>query len=125
MSRSPYYCPRCKTGFLSEIDMSEHLMVPVEQMCEARPASSNRSEEDGITEEMDRILADTTRRYKAQTWEEIWRLLFPGDVTVLDPGKLMSSSLNVPMDIEPALNANAVPRIPTCRRDGRDGTGTR
>ncbi|KUI69341.1 hypothetical protein VM1G_05066 [Cytospora mali] len=84
-SRSPYHCPRCKRGFLSESDMAEHLMVPAEQICEANSASSNSSEEDGITEEMDRALADDTRRENVQTWEEIWKLLFPQDAAVLDP----------------------------------------
>lgn len=62
-------------------------MVPVEQMCEAVHVSSTSAEEEGITEEMDRALADQTRRIQVQTWEEIWRLLFPGDSAALDPGK--------------------------------------
>lgn len=104
--------------------MSEHLMVPVEQMCEAIHVSSKSAEEDGMTEEMDRALADQTRRKKIQTWEEIWRLLFPGDSTVLDPGRLLSSASTVPKDSRQFGNANAESRIPTCRRDGRNGTGT-
>lgn len=82
--KSPYYCLRCKKGFPCETDLSEHLMVPVEQMCEAVHVSSTSAEE-GITEEMDRVLADQTRRIQVQTWEEIWRLLFPGDSAALDP----------------------------------------
>ncbi|ROW08460.1 hypothetical protein VMCG_03184 [Cytospora schulzeri] len=83
-SRLPYHCPRCKMGFSREGDMDEHLMVPVEQMCEAKLATSISSGEDGITEETDRVLADDTKRNKFQTWEDIWRLLFPGDAVVLD-----------------------------------------
>lgn len=76
--------------------MSEHLMVPAEQMCEAKPASSDSAEEDGITEEMDRTLADRAPKNRIRTWEEIWRLLFPGDTTVLDPGKFMSPTSTSP-----------------------------
>lgn len=90
-------------------------MVPVDQMCEAKSASSNLSEEDGITEEVDRVLADKTRRFKAQTWEEIWRLLFPSDAIVLDPGKLIYSPLTVSKDFRLSRDANALSRLPTCR----------
>lgn len=69
--------------------MAEHLLVPVEQICEVKPASSNSREEDGITEEVDRILADKDTRKRLQTWEGLWGLLFPQDTAVLDPGRFI------------------------------------
>lgn len=64
--------------------MAEHLQVPANEICDVESASTNSSEEDGITEEMDRVLAD---RKKVRTWAQIWRLLFPQDAAVLDPGR--------------------------------------
>lgn len=73
-------------------------------MCEPQKStvSDGFSSEEGITEEMDRVLAERTAKKKVQTWEEIWRLLFGQDSTVLDPGKdlltidLMSPDLTLP-----------------------------
>ncbi|ROW13545.1 hypothetical protein VPNG_04490 [Cytospora leucostoma] len=56
--------------------------VPADEICDVESASTYSSEENGITEEMDRVLAD---RKKVRTWAQIWRLLFPQDTAVLDP----------------------------------------
>lgn len=61
-------------------------MVPVEQMCEPNSAASDNVIEDGITEEMDRALAEQRPRHSVKTWEQIWKLLFPQDVPALDSG---------------------------------------
>ncbi|KAJ0109743.1 hypothetical protein J7T55_004292 [Diaporthe amygdali] len=81
---SPHSCPRCKAGFENSSDLADHLMVPVEQMCEPNNAASDNVIEDGITEEMDRTLADRTPRKGVHSWEQIWKLLFPQDVSDLD-----------------------------------------
>lgn len=62
-------------------------MVPVEQMCEPNSAAPDNVIEDGITEEMDRALAERTPRHSVKTWEQIWKLLFPQDVSALDSGE--------------------------------------
>lgn len=80
----PHSCPRCKAGFQNSSDLSEHLMVPVEHMCEPNSAAPDNAIEDGITEEMDRALAERTPRHSVKTWEQIWKLLFPQDVSALD-----------------------------------------
>ncbi|KAH8776543.1 hypothetical protein F5883DRAFT_248970 [Diaporthe sp. PMI_573] len=77
-------CPRCKASFRNQSDLSEHLMVSVDQLCEPNGAASDIVVEEGITEEMDRALADRTPRHSVQTWEQICKLLFPQDVSPLD-----------------------------------------
>lgn len=62
-------------------------MVPVDEMCEPNGAASENVIEDGITEEMDRALAERTPRHSVQSWEQIWKLLFPQDVSALDSGE--------------------------------------
>lgn len=70
--------------------MSGHLTVPLDMMCELQKFAPGTSPDEGITEEMDRILADNTAKTKVQTWDEIWRLLFGQDATVLEPGEFKS-----------------------------------
>lgn len=48
--------------------------------------------EDGITEETVRILAARDAPEEAWTWDGIWRLVFPGDLEVPDPGTLRVST---------------------------------
>lgn len=84
-------------------------------MCEPQKFTPGTSPDEGITEEMDRILADRSAKNKVQTWEEIWRLLFGPDTTILEPGEPRSGErvlgwgglLTLPF------------RIPTHRRSGR------
>ncbi|KAI3392042.1 hypothetical protein diail_6316 [Diaporthe ilicicola] len=80
----PHSCPRCKAGFQSSSDLAAHLMVPVDQMCEPNSAASDDAVEDGISEDMDRALADRTPRKSIRSWEQIWKLLFPHDTSALD-----------------------------------------
>jgi hypothetical protein len=53
-------------------------------MC--RPSSRPQSDdpEDGITEDMDKILAGRKANTKVQTWDQIWGLIFP-DVDIIPP----------------------------------------
>lgn len=76
-------CPRCKASFQNQSDLSEHLMVPVDQMCEPNATASVPMAEDGITQEMDRALADRSR-HAVHSWEQIWKLLFPQDASPQD-----------------------------------------
>lgn len=71
--------------------MSSHLTVPLEMMCEPQKFAPGTSPDEGITEEMDRVLADRTAKNKVQSWEEIWRLLFGPDITIMEPGRSKTS----------------------------------
>lgn len=64
-------------------------------MCEPNGAASDIAVEDGITEEMDRILADPTPRQGVKTWEQIWKLLFPQDVSPLDSGECFIYAVHI------------------------------
>lgn len=69
---------------MTESALDDHSMVPVEEMCHANPGPTSLGVEDGITEEMDRVLADRKAKRKVQSWDEIWRLIFPDDPVVPD-----------------------------------------
>ncbi|KAJ4393764.1 hypothetical protein N0V93_002979 [Gnomoniopsis smithogilvyi] len=77
------HCPRCKKSFSSDTALSDHLTVPIEDMCQPRLAMADHLVEDGITEETEKALFDETT--KIQSWKELWWLLFPQDPAVLDP----------------------------------------
>lgn len=92
--RASHHCPRCKKAFGNETVLSDHLTVPVEELCEPRPTTSEYLVEDGISEATDRVLADSTVTTKS--WEELWWLLFPQDTAVLEPGKFITHAPNRP-----------------------------
>ena len=54
-------------------------------MCDVNLSFCN-DPEDGIAEEMARILTARDAPEEAWTWDGIWRLVFPGDHEVPDPG---------------------------------------
>lgn len=56
-------------------------------MCEPQKFTPGTSPDEGITEEMDHILADRSAKSKVQTWEEMWRLLYGPDTAILEPGE--------------------------------------
>jgi hypothetical protein len=61
-------------------------MMPKDEICEIVPIQPSGDDEDGISEETERTLAMSGGPDGAD-WASIWRLVFPGDETVLDPGK--------------------------------------
>lgn len=71
----------------SQEALSSHLTVPLEMMCEPQKFAPGTSPDEGITEEMDRILADRLGKNKVQTWEEMCRLLFGPDSAIPEPGE--------------------------------------
>lgn len=71
-------------------------------MCEPQQFAPGTSPDEGITEEMDRILADRATKNKVQTWEDMWRLLFGPETMVLEPGNVFFLSCPPPsQDREP------------------------
>jgi hypothetical protein len=52
--------------------------------------------ENGIPEEMARILAARNAPEEVWTWDGIWRLVFPGDHEVPDPGTRYAYSSPTP-----------------------------
>lgn len=60
-------------------------------MCEVNPAPILHDPEDGMTDELGRILAAEGEPHEGLTWEKIWRLLFPDDPDVLSSGKARQS----------------------------------
>ncbi|PSR81543.1 hypothetical protein BD289DRAFT_438915 [Coniella lustricola] len=81
VQKAQFRCPRCQQPFAMQNEMTDHLMVPLEEMCEARPAQPDDIAELGITEAVERALTGN----QVHTWDELWYLLFPQDNAVLDP----------------------------------------
>lgn len=82
IQKAQFRCPRCQQPFAAQNEMTDHLMVPLEEMCEPRPVEPDGLAALGITEDMERALGET----QVRTWDELWYLLFPQDNSVLDPG---------------------------------------
>ncbi|KXX74658.1 hypothetical protein MMYC01_209264 [Madurella mycetomatis] len=74
-----YKCRRCNLDFGTDTALDSHLLLPKDEMCEVNTAPIFYDPEDGITDEVGRILAAESGPHESLTWEKIWRLLFPGD----------------------------------------------
>lgn len=86
--RPRHQCRRCGLEFEAQADVDDHLMLPKDQICEITTIKPSGDDEDGITEEMERALAGSSETKANWDWTLIWRLLFPSDKTVPDPGKI-------------------------------------
>ena len=82
-----HQCRRCKDQFDTETELEEHLLLPRDQICEVNPRTLD-DPEDGITDGIANILAARGATEETQTWEGIWRTLFPSDPEVPEPGVL-------------------------------------
>jgi hypothetical protein len=51
--------------------------------------------EDGISDEVDEILAQRRNDLKISSWDRLWQVLFPFDATIPSPG--MRSQLFIPI----------------------------
>jgi len=67
--------------------LNEHLVMPRDQMCELVVIhQADINEEDGISAEAQGAMAAWSAS-DSPTWGTMWRLVFPGDRSVPDPGK--------------------------------------
>ena len=59
-------------------------MLPKDEMCDTVLEGKPRDPEDGISEDLDRTLASGNG---IQTWDDLWRLIFPVDDQIPSSGK--------------------------------------
>lgn len=86
----PFSCPRCIQGFPTKNDLDDHLRRP--DVCHITFDQGGADPEDGITQKIIVSLEARTLRLKIDNWTSLWRLLFPEDRTIPDPGKHSSLS---------------------------------
>lgn len=82
---------RCKDKFSDVDQLAEHLnatpqCVPSMDLLDPDP-------EHGITPEIKKALRSRRAKSKVNTWERLWKVLFPDDQDIPEPGKSESSSL--------------------------------
>ncbi|KAK4224030.1 hypothetical protein QBC38DRAFT_486407 [Podospora fimiseda] len=78
----PLQCRRCRVKFDSESALSEHMMLPRDQMCDL-DLNKNEDPENGIKDETVTALCDNDPKAK-WSWERMWHFLFPNDAEVPD-----------------------------------------
>lgn len=94
-------CFRCKRTFASADDLNVHMLLPANQMCE--PVASNP--EDGITPEIKFLLALRKQGSRIDTWEGLWRVLFPHDDKIPSSGESPAMFRpNLPTNYKEILN---------------------
>ncbi|KAK1761548.1 hypothetical protein QBC47DRAFT_31199 [Echria macrotheca] len=72
-------CPRCKLNFSTHEELQRHLATPNEQICTFRDVQSSGDPEDGIDAKIEDLLNGRRTNTKVDSWEILWRTLFPHD----------------------------------------------
>ncbi|KAI2632570.1 hypothetical protein GGS26DRAFT_81606 [Hypomontagnella submonticulosa] len=81
----PHTCVRCHKGFRSSDELLEHMRAPPDQICRVVERQSLIDPEDGITDEVDTLLAERKNDTKVSSWKELWQILFPSDEEIPPP----------------------------------------
>lgn len=78
---------RCRQCFQTKEDCEEHLRQ--ESVCKLRTGQDDwQDPEDGLSEDKyNDSLAKRSNREKVDTWDALWRLLFPADDAIPRPSK--------------------------------------
>ncbi|KAL2262905.1 hypothetical protein VTK26DRAFT_9046 [Humicola hyalothermophila] len=76
---SLFPCPRCKQDLKTKEAYENHLAVDKGSMCDVREILSSAEPEDGITSQMEDMLNGRKTEDKINSWNGLWRLLFPDD----------------------------------------------
>ncbi|KAK4455411.1 hypothetical protein QBC34DRAFT_67551 [Podospora aff. communis PSN243] len=84
-SRTPWRCPRCKKGFSTEDEVSLHLAVPTDQICELIASGPATDPEDGLASTALFSLGDWRQTANSANWTQLWRTIFPQDERVPSP----------------------------------------
>lgn len=65
----------------------DHLAVDKDQICSFRRGPISADPEDGITSRTEDVLNGRKADSKIDSWEGLWRTLFPLDQEIPEPGK--------------------------------------
>jgi hypothetical protein len=83
-----HQCPRCRKGFKFHKDLESHVRGPICAISEVEgnPNDDCGDPEDGISVGIERALVNRKIHSKVETWEDIWKTLFPMDVVIPSSG---------------------------------------
>ncbi len=70
----------------SQAALDAHISVERERICNPHRVSSSADPEDGITSGMEEALNGRKADRKIDSWDSLWRLLFPADLEIPEPG---------------------------------------
>lgn len=79
-------CVRCQRCFQTSADLREHLLQA--NFCEIRSIQGEVEDpEDDLSAERYESLTKRSKSEKIDTWDALWRFLFPSDESVPSPRK--------------------------------------
>jgi len=64
-------------------DLEAHMMVDAESICQARPRSADRPDEEVISAAVGTRLRSRAEQFD---WDKLWQTLFPRDAQIPPPG---------------------------------------
>ncbi|KXH68860.1 hypothetical protein CSAL01_02522 [Colletotrichum salicis] len=90
-----FQCPRCEDGFSEPNAFKQHLMLPREQICEPKLDDDTGwiDPEDGLSSAKAQNLSEWIGNEALNSWDELWRWLFPLDRVVPKPVALPAVEL--------------------------------
>jgi hypothetical protein len=91
----PFLCPRCCQGFVSKNDLDSHLRQL--DVCRITYDSGGADPEDGITQKIISSLEARSLKAKIDNWVSLWKLLFPSDQVIPEPGTYLRSLSSSPV----------------------------
>ena len=93
----PFLCPRCCQGFVSKNELDSHLRQL--DVCHVSYDSGGADPEDGITQKIISSLEARSLKAKIDNWVSLWKLLFPVDQVIPDPGNVTPLPSHLPGDL--------------------------
>ena len=84
---SGHECMRCKRNMGSKEALQEHLAVPGHLICDPQTIPPSQDPEDGISTKVEDILNGRRANTKVDTWDILWRTLFPCDELLKPPNQ--------------------------------------
>lgn len=107
-SVSLFQCPRCKECLPTKEAYDEHLARDFREICNVKPGPVSINREDGISPTIEDVLNERRSDSKVDSWESLWRTLFPEDEIVPEPGKPL---LNILRYSDPLTSPAFVPVV--------------
>jgi hypothetical protein len=79
--------------------LNDHLAVDRDQICSVQQAHHTGDPEDGITAQVEELLNERKAEVKVDTWQSLWKTLFPEDTMIPEPGTSYIPDLILPLSL--------------------------
>ncbi|KAK5659478.1 hypothetical protein OQA88_679 [Cercophora sp. LCS_1] len=79
-----FKCPRCHERFATDEQCKTHIKADIDKICAVKEENALSTSGEEATHHILRALSSRTRKLSVDSWEKLWRVLFPADTDVPD-----------------------------------------